>query len=354
MSRLAAAYTMKPYWLAMMLGALVLAGCGTTRWSDTQRTATEQLLISDAIDRAVSQLDFKAVAGKKVYLDAAPVRQSTDAAYLTSTLRQQLLASGCIVKDKLEEADYVVEVRAGAVGTDRHDLLFGVPATKIPAAVPVPGVPSSIPEIPLVTKTEQRAVAKIAVFAYNRRTGHPVWQSGVIPVESKTRDLWVFGAGPFQQGNIYKGTNFAGQKVQFPSIRPGSKGKQGKSDVVTVAQEAYFPEPETEIAENSFPASSAQSDEKRSPVGLPGNGAGEPSAETKSLSAEAKKAAAAGAPSGVIPAGHVEAVGAPGTDAPPTPLPAKGPPTETRPKIPQLDLSDLPIRGGKGSAGGTK
>src|SRR5438874_450614 len=42
----------------LTLGSIVasLVGCGTTRSSDTTRTATEQLLISDAIDRAVQSV----------------------------------------------------------------------------------------------------------------------------------------------------------------------------------------------------------------------------------------------------------------------------------------------------------
>ena len=38
------------------------AGCGTTRSSDTNRTATEQLLISDAIDRAVQSINLQPLA----------------------------------------------------------------------------------------------------------------------------------------------------------------------------------------------------------------------------------------------------------------------------------------------------
>ena len=38
-----------------MLG---FVGCGTTRSSDTLRTATEQLLISDAVDRAIQSVNF--------------------------------------------------------------------------------------------------------------------------------------------------------------------------------------------------------------------------------------------------------------------------------------------------------
>ena len=73
--------------------SLLVCGCGTTRLSDTQRTATEQLLLSDAIDRAVDHLDFHFLDGKKVYLDASALKPETDAVYLASSLRQQMAAA---------------------------------------------------------------------------------------------------------------------------------------------------------------------------------------------------------------------------------------------------------------------
>lgn len=232
-------------WLALVLACLGALGCGTTRWSDTARTATEQLLISDAVDRAVSEIDFRALAGRTVYLDTEHVKTIVDAPYLVSTIRQQMLASGCIVMDKREEADYVLELRAGAIGTDRNDLLFGVPATQLPSIGPAAGIPSAIPEIPLVKKTHQRGVAKVALFAYNRETGRPAWQSGVVPGESKAKNTWVFGAGPFQRGNIYDGTTFAGSKFDVPLIQPGSRNEKER---LSVADEAFFVEPADEIA----------------------------------------------------------------------------------------------------------
>src|SRR6516225_2644969 len=69
-----------------------LLGCGTTRMSDTQRTATEQLLISNAIDQAVSQVDFRPLAGKSVYFDPQYLEGTVDRGYLVSSLRQHLLA----------------------------------------------------------------------------------------------------------------------------------------------------------------------------------------------------------------------------------------------------------------------
>ncbi|MCA9246652.1 MAG: hypothetical protein KDA42_06035, partial [Planctomycetales bacterium] len=51
-----------------------VSGCGTTR----QNSATEQLLLSDAVDRSVARIDFAPLTGKKVYLDTQyvqPVKQ---------------------------------------------------------------------------------------------------------------------------------------------------------------------------------------------------------------------------------------------------------------------------------------
>jgi len=228
--------------LAALLSSTLPVGCGTTKWSDTKRTATEQLLISDAMDRAVSRMDFRAVAGKKVYLDDGPLISVTDAEYLVSLLRQHMLANGCRVMEKRDEADYVVEVRAGAVGTDRREVTFGVPATQAISSLPMSTVVPAIPEMPLANKTEQRAVVKIALFAYNRKTGRPVWQSGTVPIESTAKNLWLLGAGPFQRGTIYEGTEFVGREIEIPLIAPGRDDDQEHNELA-VSDEAYFAEP---------------------------------------------------------------------------------------------------------------
>jgi hypothetical protein len=73
----------------------------------------------------------------------------------------------------------------------------------MPQVAVAPALPAAIPEIPLAKRREQRGVAKIAVFAYRRDTGEPVWQSGLAKDESNAKNLWVFGAGPFRRGTIY-------------------------------------------------------------------------------------------------------------------------------------------------------
>jgi hypothetical protein len=238
------------HWLASLGLACALAGCGTTRWSDTSRTATEQMLISDAVDRAVSQIDFSALAGRDVYLDARFIFGAVDDRYIISTLRQHMLASGCVVKDKPEDANYILEVRTGAVGTNRNDLLFGTPTTQLPSVGGVTPGGATIPEIALFKRTSQQGVCKIAVFAYDRISGTPVWQSGTRRVDSKSRDAWVFGAGPFQSGSIYEGTKFSGEKFQVPLAKSGSPVEQSTDQAkkVWVAQEILFTDSQHRMA----------------------------------------------------------------------------------------------------------
>lgn len=203
-----------------------VAGCGTTRVTDTSRTASEMLLVSQAVDEAVAKFDFSPLAGKAVFLDTQFLEGVVDRGYVVSTLRQQLLAHGAMLLEDRTKAQYVVEARSGGVGTDRHSLLFGVPQMSVPAFVP--GQPTQIPEIALVKKTDQKGVAKLAVFAYHRTTGRAVWQSGAVESVSTLKDTWVFGAGPFSKGSVHQETLLAGEplpKVPIPFL-PGGEAEE--------------------------------------------------------------------------------------------------------------------------------
>jgi hypothetical protein len=213
-----------------LVGLILLCGCGMTRMTDTQRTATEQLLISNAIDQAVSDIDFSPLAGKAVYLDTQYLAGTVDKGYVVSSLRQCLLANRCVLREEPAEASYIVEARAGCIGTDRHGLLVGIPQMSVPALVP--GQPSQIPEIPVAKRTDEQGCAKLALFAYNRLTGKRIWQSGVIEATSDARDMWVLGLGPFRKGTILQGTELAGEELPNPlgadhagSFGPGSTTK---------------------------------------------------------------------------------------------------------------------------------
>jgi len=218
--------------------AVALAGCGTTRQTDSPRAATEQLLVSQAADNAVAQIDFSPLVGKTVFLDATGIdKDIVDKGYLVSLVKQQVVAAGGLIQDEKWRAEIVVDLRAGGLGTDRHSLLLGTPAVQLPSVMP--GMPTNIPEIALMKKNDQRGVAKVAVFAYSRITGRAVWQSGTVEATSRAKDTWLFGAGPFSHGTIRKHPELAGEPL--PTIPTTLFGGHPNVKPAGPLDEQFFP-----------------------------------------------------------------------------------------------------------------
>ncbi|MDO4575711.1 MAG: hypothetical protein Q4D98_10920 [Planctomycetia bacterium] len=220
--------------------------------SNTSRTATEQLLLSDAMDRAVSQADFSALSGKNIFIDSTPIESFTDHKYLLSLVRQHAFASGCRIVEKKEDAEFIVELRAGVMGTDQHDTLIGVTEMTLPTIGGYGG--TSIPEIAMAKKTLQKAVVKIGIFAYTNTSHRPVWQSGNLVAESRAKNRWLFGMGPYQTGEIYTRVVFDGSEVNIPLVQTGEK------ESVPLGEQVFFevPEEDKESEEEV-----AQADEKK-------------------------------------------------------------------------------------------
>ncbi|MDR3182537.1 MAG: hypothetical protein LBT89_06395 [Planctomycetaceae bacterium] len=208
----------------------LFSGCGTTKWSDTSRTATEQLLISNAIDRAVDRVDFSPLCRRKCFVKTDSIAQTIDHDYMAMTVRQQIAAAGAALAASEADADFIVEVRSGAVGTDRDEFLVGIPALTLPA---IPGTTISgavIPEIPVIKRTRQQGIAKLALFAYNKHTGQSIWSSGNNRGESTAKNVWVGGLGPWTTGTIRDAATFAGQPVP---VLFGETGQTGNSWIDT-------------------------------------------------------------------------------------------------------------------------
>ncbi len=219
-------------WLLTLSLLLSFLGCGATK----SFTATEQLLMSDAVDSTLSKMDFRALSGHKVFLDTTYVvgagkvipgvampANLVNSDYVISGLRQQLTAAGCMLVDTRELAEVICEARCGALGTDGHSVTYGIPANNFlnSASSVIPGTPTlpSIPELSVAKREMKSAAAKVAVFAYDRETREPLWQSGITQAGSSARDTWILGVGPLQYGNIYKGTRFAGKRIRSFGIR---------------------------------------------------------------------------------------------------------------------------------------
>jgi hypothetical protein len=229
----------------IVLGCALSLGCNVTK----SRLATEQLVIADAVDHAISQIDFSALSGRKVFFDKSfmpptnapgkPPTNSSNVEYVTSSLRQQMLAYNCLLQDKAEDAEVIVEARLGAMGADSNEQTYGLPTgvvlhTAAAAVAPGGGSLPQLPDLSLGRRNHQLGAARIGVFAYDRNTREPVWQAGIATGNSKANDLWVLGIGPFQRGRIYD---------QVQSSTPEPKVLQAKQQ--TPSGLANFSRPQT-------------------------------------------------------------------------------------------------------------
>lgn len=299
-----AARTANLLWKSLLLCACAsicaaFAGCGTT----ISHSATEQLLASDAVDRAVNKINFDVLANQKVFLDdkyAKNVKSVgfVNADYIISSIRQQLVAAGCLMQENNTSADYIAEVRIGAIGTDTMEITYGLPASNAlsSAASLVSSAPviPTIPEISIAKKNDYSSAAKVAVFAYHRETREPVWQSGVAQARSLARDTWILGAGPFQKGTIYDKTQFAGSELTLPFLSDG----QNHGPETRYVYERVFKTP-GRITKQIADAATAKAEAKKAATAAAAAAAEAkaqaPVAKKKSAAKEQKAAAAAAA-----------------------------------------------------------
>jgi len=159
---------MRKFAAALVLSALSLSACTTQVESNPSRTATEEMLISTAADRAAVKLALLVPANATVFIDSTNF-EGTDGKYAIASIRSHLLERGLHLLDDRKKADIIVETRSGALSTDRKSFMVGIPQFNVP--VPFASSPLPFPEIALYGKEDQKAVAKFAVTAYAVKNG---------------------------------------------------------------------------------------------------------------------------------------------------------------------------------------
>jgi hypothetical protein len=154
--------------------ALALCGCTTERETSPDRTATEQLLISTAAERAATKLALEMPAGSKIFVDATNF-DGVDAKYAVAAIRAHLLEHGCLLMDDKGKAENIVEIRAGALSMDENSLLVGIPQMTLP--IPLAGQLGT-PEIALFKRERHQGLAKFAAVGYSVADGKMIASAG--------------------------------------------------------------------------------------------------------------------------------------------------------------------------------
>ncbi len=185
---------------------LLTAGCTTIRITDPPRTATEQYLLTEATRSAVEQLTTLLLRDRPVYVDSTYLSSarelSAEQSFLLGELRARLLLGGARLVPR-DEAEVILEVRAGSIGIDRYEYLLGIPSIFVPGTLSGTGtVPLATPELAIVKSTRQYGYVSVAYVAYWNDSGEVLAHSGPFNGRTYREDFWVLGIGPRTVGNI--------------------------------------------------------------------------------------------------------------------------------------------------------
>lgn len=209
---------------ALFVATICLSGgCTTIRVVDSPRTADLDFLLTGAAMQAVSQLSTDALRDRLVYVDTQWLiptshptanfqlenelarQPSLEHLFLIGELRARLLKTGVRLVDSKQKAQIVLEVRAGALSTNRLEYLLGIPSSAVPVSAAgglVASASVQTPELSILSSTKQYGWASIAFVSYWADTGELVEASGPFIGKTSREDYWIFGTGPNTRGNI--------------------------------------------------------------------------------------------------------------------------------------------------------
>ncbi|GAA0639838.1 hypothetical protein GGR12_000066 [Brevundimonas lenta] len=164
------------------LALLGLTACASTTETYPGRTATEQLLVARAADRAVEGLSLPIPKGSRVFVDDVYFR-AENAPYAVSAIRNALSTGGYALAPNKGEADAVLELRAGALSLEQMRRVFGVPEMRVPINDSFNVV--SIPELSVYSRRDRVGVAEFSAFLYEPKTGAPL--GAIVPMTGEFR-----------------------------------------------------------------------------------------------------------------------------------------------------------------------
>ena len=174
--------------------AVAITGCTNTSTSNTARTAKEQLLLSNAVDQSLDKVDFTPLSGQKVFVDDKYL-ECVDKNYVVGSVRHRVMRAGGALAAATDDADVIMELRSGGVGTDSTEMYVGVPSLPLPAGM-------QTPEIRFSERKSQFGYSKLGLVLFDAKTKAVLGDGGMSMAQSDDNNWFVLGMGPWQNGTL--------------------------------------------------------------------------------------------------------------------------------------------------------
>lgn len=189
-----------------------VCGCTSTGTSNTARTAKEQMLLSNAVDQSLDKVDFTPLYGQRVFLEEKYL-DCVDKGYVLGSLRHRVMRAGGTLAAAVDQADVVLEIRSGGVGTDTTQSYVGTPEIALPGML-------TLPEVRLVERKTQLGYSKLGLVIYDAKSRQVLGDGGVAMARSDDNNWSVLGMGPFQNGDLRN------EVIKSQTIPPGMYRRQ--------------------------------------------------------------------------------------------------------------------------------
>ncbi|WP_447976866.1 hypothetical protein [Candidatus Nitrospira bockiana] len=151
---------------------LLVSGCAFTQTpTQTVRSATEQLLLSSAVERSLTDLTLPLPEDSSVALEVAgfavpPVTvASADLTFVREAVAGRLGELGFRVRSRPDEATYLGRIMIQALGTVQGETFFGMPAVQSVL------IPFALPELTLYKRQIQHSHMRFWIDLYEQATG---------------------------------------------------------------------------------------------------------------------------------------------------------------------------------------
>ncbi len=177
----------------------VAAGCGTVRETFPGRSATEQLLISTAADRAIEEFPPSGLKGKSIFVETANL-DVADEPYVVGRLQRYILENGGKLAGDRSSADVVLGVASGGLSVDHTGFLIGIPSLPLSVAGGV-----VTPEIALFRLSTHTGRAKFLFSPVDPDDASQLYRVPLCRGESTAKYYWVLALGPFRRTDLDEG-----------------------------------------------------------------------------------------------------------------------------------------------------
>lgn len=163
----------------VVLLAAVAPGCSiTTPPPGGRLSSSQQILATEAVDRALARVEWPDIKKRKVFIDVAAPSGDQERSYLANTVAAEVAARGAILAPDLKSADTALLVNADAIGLEQNRTFVGLPAVES-ALIPI-----GVPEITVYNSEREESYARIELVFADLKKGGVLARTG--PLDSET------------------------------------------------------------------------------------------------------------------------------------------------------------------------